>query len=69
MAWKGMTGRPACGIVFLLTVFMLGGCASGSGGGDFCRLYEPVYWSVQDSTQTIAALTRNNAVWGELCAE
>ncbi len=48
-------------------LLMLQGCAGVSGGTDFCRLYEPVYWEEGDSEKTIAALLRNNAVWLELC--
>lgn len=65
----GMTRRRARVIAWLLTPLMLGGCGSVSGGGDFCRLYEPVYFDDADTQATIAALMRNNAVWLELCGK
>jgi len=70
MRLKGKEMRRAFATACVLTPLMLCGCAGGfSGAGDFCRLYEPVYWGDGDSAETVASITRNNAVWLELCGD
>lgn len=49
----------------LLIICCLSACSQ---TGDFCLLYEPIYFSAQkDTPETIEAIRRNNAVYVELC--
>lgn len=52
-------------MISLLIICCLSAC---SHTGDFCLLYEPIYFSAQkDTPETIEAIRRNNAVYVELC--
>lgn len=52
-------------MINLLIILNLSGCCQ---IGDFCLLYEPVYFSAsKDTPETIEAIRRNNAVYSELC--
>lgn len=32
-----------------------------------CAAFQPVYWSEQDTAETIASVKEHNAVWAALC--
>jgi hypothetical protein len=35
----------------------------------YCDIYEPVHFSRHDTPETIAAVQRNNAAYGAICAK
>lgn len=54
----------ACVLMLLLQA----ACVHGF-GGDFCKIYIPVYSSAQDSAQTQDQIDANNAAWLALCVK
>lgn len=57
----------------LISLLALTACATMTGSGEidvnavYCRNYEPVTWSVNDTTDSIIQNKRNNARWVALC--
>ena len=56
------------GIVLLLTVSLLSGCATSSHvSNSFCEIYIPVLSSPQDTEATKLGIDSNNSVWLRIC--
>lgn len=70
-----MSKRPS-GRLALLTpplCFILTACATTTGSAGTrpvagaCAAFSPIYWSTQDSDQTIRAVKAHNAAWKAVC--
>ena len=64
--WKLLQLLTKSGLPYAIAL-LLSGCVSVGGANNFCRIYEPVYTSEEDTEETVEAVGRNNAVYMVLC--
>ena len=55
------------GIVLIVILIIINGCAQNIAVNSFCLTYNPVYFSALDTAQTIKQVTLNNAIYDSTC--
>lgn len=68
MFWKRQKGLIAFALASIATLLIVTSCMRDTVVvRSYCLLYEPVFFSENDSTETIKQILKNNAVWEETC--
>lgn len=57
-----------------ITAILLGGCTTtgiaGAKPADwYCHAFQPLYWDVRDTAETVRQIREHNSVWDALCLE
>lgn len=65
-----LTGPRRLAALPLMLILSACVTTTGSGGTEtYCKVVEPIGWSVEDTDETIAQVKSHNAVWVELCGK